>query len=49
MDKVDPGNTISDTLCEQQCIGGGDQYCGDIYGVAVYIIGMHRTTLVAVL
>jgi len=40
MDKVAPGNKISDTFCEHLCIGGVDHYCEDIDGVAVYSIGM---------
>jgi len=46
MDKIIPGNTIPDTFCEHQCIGGGDHYCGDIDAVAVYSIGMYNTTLI---
>jgi len=48
MDEVVPGNKISDTLCEEQCIEDGDYYCGNIDEVAVYITGMYKTTTVAV-
>ena len=46
MDKEDHGNKISDTFCEHLCVEGGDLYSGNIHGVAVYSIGMHKTTLV---
>jgi hypothetical protein len=45
MDTIIPCNKIPDT-CAHLCSGGGDHYCGDIHGVAVYSIGMYNTTLV---
>jgi len=48
MDNVVPENRIADTFCEQQCIGVGDHHCGDVHALAVYIIGMYKTTLVPV-
>jgi len=45
MDTIIPGNKIPDT-CAHLCSGGGDHYCGDMHGVAVYSIGMYNTTLV---
>ena len=48
MDNVASGNKIPGIICEHLCIGGGDHYCGEIDGVAVYSIGMYITTLVAI-
>lgn len=48
MDTIVHGNEIPNILCEQQYIGVGDHYCGDVYTVALYVIGMYKTTLVAI-